>query len=74
MPLFQYSMKAEIRTRYMYGTKFEVWRPIETHNTLEQAIQYCADEGLELDETQVRHLRACYTVEPEEDVEYNVKF
>jgi len=67
-------MKAEVRTSWHYGTRFEVWRPIEYFKDLEQAIQHCAEEGYELDEKLVTHLRTVYTIEPEEDEEYVTRF
>lgn len=67
-------MKARIETARHYGTKFIVWVLIRRCNTLDQAVQYCADEGYALDPDQVKHLRTVYTVEPEEELEYAVKF
>ena len=64
-------MKARIETAYSYGTKFDVWVPIRRCQTLDQAVQFCAEEGYALDPALVKHLRTVYTVEPEEDLEYN---
>jgi len=67
-------MKARIEATYRYGTIFEVWAPVHRCKTLDQAVQYCADEGYALDPELVEHLRTVYTVEPEEDKEYNVRW
>jgi len=66
--------KARIETAYQYGTVFDVWVPIRRCKTLDQAVQFCADEGYALDPALVKHLRTIYTVEEEEDLEYDVKF
>jgi len=67
-------MKARIETAWHYGPVFDVWVPIQRCRTLDQAVQYCAEEGYALDEALVKHLRIIYTREPEEDEEYDVKF
>ena len=67
-------MKARIETSYHYGTVFDVWVPIQRCKTLDQAVQYCADEGYALDKALVKHLRTIYTIEPEEDEEYREKW
>ena len=67
-------VKARIETAYHYGTRFDVWVPVQRCRTLDQAVQYCADEGYALDEALVKHLRTVYTVEPEEDLEYDTRY
>jgi len=67
-------MKARIETAYRYGPVFDVWIPVQRCKTLDQAVQYCTDNGYALDKALVKHLRTVYTVEPEEDLEYDTKY